>query len=55
MLLKVEISDEDVDKIVVLSLKGTLETHISTKDADSPEIIAACHRLIEYYSPPPWA
>jgi hypothetical protein len=48
-----EISDDMVDEIVVCALKRTMRVHINGTDPDSSDIVAACNKLIDYYTIPP--
>ncbi len=54
MKIKLEIHDDAIDKLIIAELKGTLKHHTDPQwmDPDSPEIAAACKRLIKYYRPP---
>jgi len=52
-----EISDDQADEITIASLRRTIRCQEDTSlclppDEDKDLIIAACKRLIEYYSPP---
>lgn len=44
-----EIADDLADEIVVKSLKETMKRHKKERDPDSPEIVAACKKLLECY------
>lgn len=53
MIVKLDIRDDCVDRIVIAELRRTLKSHADPewKEPDSPEIVAACRRLIKYYGP----
>ncbi len=53
MKIKIEVDDDDIDRIVVKSLKRGLSCIKEPifNDGDEQELIDAFERLIKYYSP----